>query len=65
MVWSRDRKRFLGALGLFLAWVVALSALAVISAYRPAARVALPEQIPATSAPADAGDEKSSPPGGS
>ncbi len=48
MAWSRDRKRVVGALSLFLLWVVLLSALAIVSAYRPAARTALPDQ-PATS----------------
>jgi len=44
MAWSRDRKRFVGALSLFLLWVVLLSVLAIVSAYRPAARSALPNQ---------------------
>jgi len=44
MAWSRERKRFVGALSLFLLWVVLLSALAIVSAYRPAARSALPDQ---------------------
>ena len=44
MAWSKDRKRFIGALSLFLVWVVLLSALAIVSAYRPAARSALPDR---------------------
>ena len=35
MAWSLDRKRFVGALSLFLLWVVLFSALAIVSAYRP------------------------------
>ena len=42
MAWSLDRKRFVGALSLFLLWVVLLSALAIVSAYRPAARSPCP-----------------------
>jgi|GEM_PF-1924909 hypothetical protein len=58
MAWSLDRKRFVAALGAFLVWVVLLSALAIVSAYRPAARSALPDQ-PATSSEAgSAADEK-------
>ena len=57
MAWSGDRKRFVGALGLFLLWVVLLSALAIVSAYRPAARSALPDQPAASGEPASAGDE--------
>jgi len=44
MAWSLDRKRFVGALSLFLLWVVLLSILAIVSAYRPAAHSALPDQ---------------------
>jgi hypothetical protein len=36
--WSPQRKRFAGALVLFLAWIAALTALAVVSADRPADR---------------------------
>ncbi len=57
MAWSRDRKRFVGALSLFLLWVVLLGILAIVSAYRPAARSALPDQ-PASGEPGSAGDEK-------
>jgi hypothetical protein len=32
---SRDRKRFVAALGLFLAWIAVLVGLAVKSGYRP------------------------------
>jgi hypothetical protein len=38
MAWSKDRKRFSGALALFLVWVAILTLLAVVSAYRPASR---------------------------
>ena len=58
MAWSRDRKRFVVALSLFLLWVVLLSALAVVSAYRPAARSALPDQPAASGEPGSAGDGK-------
>ncbi len=58
MAWSLDRKRFVGALSLFLLWVVLLGALAIVSAYRPAARSALPNQPAATGEPGSAGDEK-------
>ena len=58
MAWSRDRKRFVGALSLYLLWVVLLGALAIVSAYRPAARSALPNQPAATGEPGSAGDEK-------
>ncbi len=58
MAWSRDRQRFVGALSLFLLWVVLLSALAIVSAYRPAARTALPDQPAAAGEPGNAGDEK-------
>ncbi len=51
MAWSRDRKRLVGALGLFLLWLVLLSALAIVSAYRPAARSALPDQPAAVGEP--------------
>ena len=44
MAWSLDRKRFVGALSLFLLWVVLLIAPAIVSAYRPAARSTLPNQ---------------------
>jgi hypothetical protein len=46
MAWSGDRKRFVGALILFLAWVVILVAMAVVSSYRPARRSAAPEVPP-------------------
>jgi hypothetical protein len=46
MAWTGDRKRFAGALILFLAWVVLLLALAVVSSYRPASRSAAPEVSP-------------------
>jgi hypothetical protein len=42
MVWNTARTRFFAALLLFLLWVGALAALAVVSAYRPAARSAPP-----------------------
>jgi hypothetical protein len=58
MAWSRDRKRFVGALILFLLWVVLLSALAIVSAYRPAARSALPDQPAASGEPGSAEDWK-------
>jgi len=58
MAWSRDRKRFVGALSLFLLWVVLLGILAIVSAYRPAARSALPDQPAASGEPGSAGDEK-------
>jgi hypothetical protein len=58
MAWSLDRKRFVAALGAFLVWVVLLSALAIISAYRPAARSALPDQPAASSEAGSAADEK-------
>jgi hypothetical protein len=58
MAWSLDRKRFVGALSLFLLWVVLLSALAIVSAYRPAARFALPDQPAGSGEPGSAGDEK-------
>ncbi len=45
MVWNTPRKRFFAALLLFVLWVAALAALAVVSAYRPAARSAPPGQI--------------------
>jgi hypothetical protein len=40
MRWSPQRARFAGALALFLAWIIALTALAIISADRPAGRPA-------------------------
>jgi hypothetical protein len=58
MAWSLDRKRFVGALSLILLWVVLLGALAIVSAYRPAARSALPNQPAASGEPGSAGDEK-------
>ncbi len=58
MAWSLDRKRFVGALSLFLLWVVLLSALAIVSAFRPAARSAVPNQPAATGEPGSAADEK-------
>ncbi|MGA2705834.1 MAG: hypothetical protein ABSH35_32725 [Isosphaeraceae bacterium] len=58
MAWSRDRKRFVGALSLFLLWVVLLGILAIVSAYRPAAHSALPDQPAASGEPRSAGDEK-------
>jgi hypothetical protein len=58
MAWSQDRKRFVVALSLFLLWVVLLSALAIVSAYRPAARSALPDQPAASGEPGSAGDGK-------
>ncbi len=58
MAWSLERKRFVGALCLFLLWVVLLGVLAMVSAYRPANRAALSDQPAATGEPASAGDEK-------
>ena len=46
MAWSMDRKRFAGALALFLVWVATLTVLAVVSAYRPAARTSPPPEPP-------------------
>ena len=46
MAWTGDRKRFAGALILFLAWVALLVALAAVSAYRPASRSSAPEVPP-------------------
>jgi hypothetical protein len=40
--WSLERKRFVGALVIFVVWVGMLAALAVVSAYRPAIRSAMP-----------------------
>ncbi len=40
---SSDRRRFYAALGLFLIWVVALGAMAVVSGRRPAANQAANE----------------------
>jgi hypothetical protein len=40
MAWTRDQKRFAGALILFLAWVALLVAMAAASSYRPASRSA-------------------------
>jgi len=58
MAWSLDRKRFVGALSLFLLWVVLLGILAIVSAYRPAARSALPDQPAASGEPGSAEDWK-------
>jgi len=58
MAWSLDRKRFVAALGAFLVWVVLLSALAIVSAYRPAARSALPDQPAPSTEAGSAADEK-------
>ena len=44
MASSMDRKRFVAALSLFLVWVATLTLLAVLSAYRPAARTSLPPE---------------------
>lgn len=46
MAWSGERKRFIGALVLFLAWVAFLAGLAAVSASRPAARTAPPDPPP-------------------
>jgi hypothetical protein len=35
---SRDRKRFVAALAVYLVWVAALGALAALSGHRPAPR---------------------------
>src|SRR5208337_5403451 len=51
MAWTSDRKRFAGALILFLAWVALLVALAVVSAYRPASRSAPMQLSPDYAAP--------------
>jgi hypothetical protein len=53
MAWSLDRKRFVGALIVFLVWVALLTALASVSAYRPAARSALPAQPRSSLEPAE------------
>ena len=58
MAWSQDRKRFVVALSLFLLWVVLLSALAIVSAYPPAARSVLPDQPATSGEPGSAGDGK-------
>jgi hypothetical protein len=58
MAWSLERKRFAAALLLYLLWVLVLSLLAIVSAYRPASRTALPEQPAATSELGAGGDEK-------
>ena len=58
MAWSLERKRFVAALSLFLLWVVLLGVLAVVSAYRPAARSSVPDQPAAAGEPGTAGDEK-------
>jgi hypothetical protein len=58
MAWSKDRKRFVGALSLFLLWIVLLSTLAIVSAYRPAARSALPDRPAASGEMGSTGDEK-------
>lgn len=42
---SPDRKRFYAALALFLVWVAMLTGLAVVSAYRPAQRTAVPVEV--------------------
>jgi hypothetical protein len=49
MGWSRDHKRFAGALILFLVWIAMLTALAIVSADRPANRRVSPA-IPTSSA---------------
>jgi hypothetical protein len=46
MRWSSQRIRFAGALILFLAWIVALTALAIVSADRPADRPARVQSQP-------------------
>ena len=53
MAWSLERRRFVGALAVFLVWVVMLTALAVVSSQRPAARLTPPaeQRSPAQSAP--------------
>lgn len=58
MAWSPERKRFVGTLGLFLLWVVLLGVLAIVSAYRPAARSALPGGPAAAGETGTSGDEK-------
>jgi hypothetical protein len=52
MNWSRERKRFAGALILFLAWIAALTALAIVSADRPADRSAPPTPRASADGPA-------------
>ena len=49
MASSLERKRFVGALCLFMLWVVLLGLLAIVSAYRPAARTSVPDQPAAAS----------------
>ncbi len=58
MAWSPDRRRFVAALGLFVLWVMLLAALAIVSAYRPAVRNAVPDQPAVTSEPATEANEK-------
>ncbi len=59
MAWSQERKRFVGAMALFLVWVVMLTALAVVSSQRPAARLTHPAEPHSPALPALKADGKS------
>jgi hypothetical protein len=52
MGWSKDRRRFAGAMILFVVWIGLLTALAIFSSYRPASR-AHHSEPPAAGAHAD------------
>ncbi len=52
MGWSQERKRFVGAMAVFLGWVATLTALAVVSSQRPANRITLPAEPPSSAHPA-------------
>ena len=51
MGWSLERKRFVGAMAVFLVWVAMLTALAVVSSRRPAARITHPTEPPSAVQP--------------
>ena len=52
MSWSSQRKKFAAALILFLAWIAALAAMAIVSADRPANRSVSPPPAASADGPA-------------